>query len=270
MSVTDLPKLVYINEPLIEQQVELLDEGRVEHIVEEYSESEEHTTSGGVNIYQVLRLEREKTSHTTENIAKKVKRTTIGQFAVYHGMIDEDGDLTEASNLDESDREQLADDEFVTITGSIRRTPLNLFDHLGEKFGFYGSSNIVDDPQVTAQIKDAADYYEMTLPNDLSGVFTFELNEAYFQPIEPEFPDEYQEYTVFGEVRHVYEQNEERNHIDAANYANVSDTKKRQEQRRRMKSMAQSASQLTGREISEDDYKISYPDIELTPIAIYR
>lgn len=272
-SVTDLPVLIYLNEPFVNQQTQLLEEGAVEHIIEEYGESEETATSGGLNIYQVLRFEREKTTGSTENTAKKVRRTPIGNFAVYHGLLEDSDDLGDLTELDEVGREDLDDDGFIRATGSIRRTPIGAFDHIGEKYGLYNDHNISDpdNQQAYAEVKEAATYFEMPMQH-LDGCFVFKLEDEYFQDVEPGFPDERREYTVVGEIRHVYEPGEKKHHLDIVNAASSSRSshQERAKQRRSFKRMANQAEKFMGRAISEDDYYRSYPDIQVDIIAIYR
>jgi hypothetical protein len=95
VDATNLPKITYLNEPLVNQQTQLLDQGDVEHIIEEYGSSNETTASGEFGIYDVLRFKLEKSRGSTESTAKKIRSTPIGNFAVYHGLLDSDNAVKE-------------------------------------------------------------------------------------------------------------------------------------------------------------------------------
>ena len=274
VSVTDLPVLVYLNEPFVNQQTQILEEGEVEHIVEEFGESEEESNRGGLNIYQVLKLEREKTTGSTESTARKIRRTPIGNFAVYHGLLENSDELEDLTDLDARGREELDDAGFVTVSGSIRRNALGEYNHFMEKHQLY--EDVVDrndpnDQRTLSYMKEASTYFEIPM-QDLDGCFVFKLDEEYFLDVEPGFPDQHREYTVVGEIRHVYLSGEKKHYMDVLNVGSGSgrSREERVKQRRRFKKMASSSEKLLGRPVTEEDYHISHPDIRVDPIAIYR
>lgn len=262
VNATDLPTLIYINEPLVNQQTELLEEGEVEHLVKEYGSTDETTTGGKLDVYKILQLQREKTTGSTESSTKKIRRTSRGNFAIYHGLLEEDDALQDLTGIDRPLRDSFGDGGYMTATGSIRRNPFGRFDYLGEEYDLYETEEIGDDEQTMVQVKEAAKYYEMPMKN-LDGSFIFKLNDDYFQGLEPDFPDEYREYTIVGEIRHAYDHDEKNHYLNILNDAPSGRShQERTERRRGMKRLAQG--------MDESDLYMSYPDIEIDPIAIYR
>lgn len=254
--------------------IEYFDGGEIEHLIEEYSNTDETTTGGSVDIQNLLTFYREKTSGDIEKTRKKILHTPIGNFAVYYMILQEDDSLTDLTGVDTQFRKSVGDEGYVKMRGKIRRSPFGELLATDELFSKLGASGFQKDTPGYQQMKAAAEYFEMPMQN-LDGAFMFTLIDEFFQDVEPDFPDEYREYTVLGEIRHVYGEGERRHHLDLLEL-NVEKGMSRQERnqyRRNRKSLenaVKEAGGLVGRSFSSDDFHVSFPDIEIDPIAIYR
>lgn len=282
MSITDQPVVLYLNQPYIDQQMQLANEGIVSEIVEEYGETDSTTTSGGLKIYNVLNFMREKLSEETENIAKNIQSTPVGRFAVYHGLVDDSGDLIEVSTNASTDMPQIRDADFISISGKISKSPINdmisIFDRLGisvtqlmEEYtdNDTGSDDLISNEQIGSEFEEASDSYYMKM-NSGDGAFYFELAPSYFENVGTDFPSEYSEYTVFGEVDHVFKQNEKEYVVDLMNIIPQRKREQKVKIRRIWSDLTYALNKIPGREFSANEFYLSAPDIRMTPIAIYK
>lgn len=270
MSINSQPLLVYIEQPIVNQQVDLLNDGRLESLVEEYSKTEETAGNAGANIYGVLRAFVERTTGETETNKEKIRQSDIGRFAVYHAEVEDSENLRYINSVDEDVRDTIDNsDIFVSIAGNIRRTPLNLFDHYGDKYQLYDSNDIAGDNVTMEQLSGAAQYFEISMEG-MDGAFRFKLYDDRFTGIERDFPDNRHKYTVLATVRHVYRGSDEDHHLDVITDVNLKDRRKRIELRRSLMSGVDKLEQLVERSVSVDELKNSPPDVELEPIAVYR
>lgn len=273
VSVTNIPKLVYINEPLVNQQTQLLDQGDVEHIIEEYGASDQTTASGEFGIYDVLRFKVGKSRGSTESTAKKIRSTPIGDFAVYHGLLDSDNAIQDVSEIDQPFWNELEDGAYVSATGRVRRTWYGELNELSESYDLYddilSKGDVRKQEQMVEQVKAAGRYFEMPMEH-LDGCFVFKLDDAYWQGVEPDFPHEYREYTVMGQVKHVYRGADREHYMDVFDDApRPNSHKERSDLKRGLRRMANSAEPMMGREMDESDNFIAEPDVLVDPVAVY-
>lgn len=282
MGITDQPVILYLNQPYIDQQMQLANEGMVSEIVEEYGETDATTNSGGLKIYNILNFMREKSSEETENIAKSIQSTPIGRFAAYHGLIDESGDLINLAKNGQADLSQTQDGDFISVSGEISKSPINdmmsIFDRLGTSItqlmkestdNNAESDDIISNEQIESEFEEASNSYHMNMENE-NGAFHFELIPGYFEDVSTDFPDKYSEYTIFAEVDHCFEQNEKEYAIDLMNMVPQQEREQKIKIRRMWGELTEGLNEIPGRDFSRSDFYLSAPDIRIAPIAIYR
>lgn len=282
MNITDQPVILYLNQPYIDQQMQLANEGMVSEIVEEYGETDSTTTSGGLKIYNILNFMKEKSSEETENIAKSIQSTPIGRFAAYHGLIDDSGELITTSSGDQIDLSQIQDGGFVSVKGRIAKSPINDMDSILDRFGmtipelFEESTDgdiepddFMTDEQLGSEFEKATDSFYVGMKNR-DGMFYFELNPGYFEDVSTDFPDNYTEYTIFAEVDHCFERGEKEFVVDLMNLIPQKGREEQVKLRRIWSGFADALNEFPGRNFSSDDFYLSSPDIRVTPIAIYK
>jgi hypothetical protein len=80
---------------------------------------------------------------------------------------------------------------------------------------------------------------------------------------------EYTEYHVLGRTEHVYNRGEEEWLMNVMDLLPASDRNARQNRRKFLKQMASSSSDLLDRKVTENDFKVGYPDVRVRPVAIY-
>lgn len=277
MSITNQPVVLYLNEPYVNQQMQIANEGMIQEVVEEYGEIDGTKTSGGLKVYNILTALRERTSERSENVAKNIQSTPIGRFAVYHGLVDDSGDLTEIDLDSNEDIPDLNDGDYISLTGKLSRAPItdlmNTFDKLGwslaDMMDEPGSDKDISGEQLEQEFREASDYYRISIGGS-DQTFFFRLSDEFMQSVGPDFPNEYAEYTVFAEVNHCFQRGQKRSLVDLLNDVPQRDRGRGVDIRGVFRQLASAMNELPGRNFSQDDFYISHPDILLDPIAVYR
>lgn len=271
----ELPDFVYIDEARVEQRLQFVNEGEIAELVETHSEDETKTSGGGLNIYKILRYNREKSSGESEEVARTIQSTPVGQLAVFFGLLDDDVGVTDLESLTTKERARLEDGNFVTVTGTIRESPIAKLMRIIDKYQI-NIENWVDfsDEDIgveafKAELDDARGYYEMSMDGEVDGRYVFRLSPEDMTGIENNFPSRYKKYTVFGRIEHMFEGNEKEHHLSIFDEVGVNDRSERRDRRRQMKSMASDMSQFYDGDADESMFYIESPDILITPIAIY-
>ena len=80
---------------------------------------------------------------------------------------------------------------------------------------------------------------------------------------------EYTEYHMLGRVEHVYNRGEEEWLMNVMDLLPAGDRDAQQKRRMFLKQMVSSSSDLLDRNVTEDDFKVGYPDVRVRPVAIY-
>jgi len=167
----------------------------------------------------------------------------------------------------------LSDGDYVIVEAPIARTPLNQFNYLLQSYrnvlDIDGEFDGQEGQMILSQIEDAAEYFRAKMPPNRDGNFVFKLSQnSTFQNIS-EYVDDHRNHFIFGTVKHVYEQNEKDHFLDILDDVPGKSRKERTEQRIRLKEMASELDDISNETVSESDFYIAYPDITLTPIAVY-
>ena len=275
IGINELPDFAYIDEARLKQKLQFVNEGQVAELVETQTETESKTSGGALNIYKILKYNRQKSSGETEEVARTIQSTPVGQLAVFFGMMNEDTGVEELDSLTNKKRAELEDGDYVSVTGQIRESPIaklmrifdkynldinSYVDFSGEDFGPEAFKNELD---------DARGYYEMEMDGEIDGRYVFNLSQDDLTDIAEEFPSDYKEYTVFGRIDHIFEGSEKEHHLSIFDEVNTRDREERQERRRKMKGMADDMSQFYEGGTDESMFYIESPDIRITPIAIF-
>lgn len=275
VGINELPDFAYIDEARVEQKLQFVNEGQVAELVETHTDTESKMSGGGLNIYKILKYNREKSSGEKDEVARTIQSTPVGQLAVFFGMMDEDTGVEEIDSLTSEKRAQLEDGDYVSVTGQIRESPVAKLMRIADKYNL-DITNWVDfsnediGPEAFKnELDDARGYYEMEMDGEVEGRYVFRLSQEDLTDIADGFPSDYKEYTVFGRTEHIFEGTEKEHHFSIFDEINTRDRSERTDRRRKMKEMANKMSQFYDRGTDESMFYIKSPDIRITPIAIF-
>jgi len=275
VGINELPDFVYIDKTRVEQKLQFVNEGQVAELVETHTETESKTSGGGLNIYKILKYNREKSAGETEEIARTIQSTPVGQLAIFFGMIDEDTGVEEIDALTTKKQSQLEDGDYISVTGQIRESPIaklmRIFDKYNLEITDYVdfSDEDIGPEAFKNELDDARGYYEMEMDGEVDGRYVFHLSQDDLTDLADGFPSEYKEYTVFGRIEHIFEGGEKEHHLSIFDEIHTRDRSERQNRRRKMKKMANDMSQFYKGSTDESMFYIESPDIRITPIAIF-
>lgn len=279
MTISGMPDVYYLDEPRIEQQMQMIHHGQVQEVVETVNSTDSTDNEGRASIYKALDFHRGSSEESVEDFTRTVRSTPIGQFVALYGVLDkEEEELTHLDQIDKSTRDSLEDEDYVTLRGEIEQPPWTRLFDLAERFGIdiseveSGGEDLPEDSEekLLQEMEDAARYYQISMTGGYSGNFVFKLYEDNIQGIARDFPDKFKEYTIFAKIDHKYEPGEERHYLDFLD--EDVETKGREERTRRRiqkKGLASELDPLYEDGVSDSDLHISPPDIVITPVAIY-
>lgn len=275
VGINELPEFAYIDEARVKQKLQFVNEGQVAELVETHTETESKTSGGGLNIYKILKYKREKSSGEQEEVARTIQSTPVGQLAVFFGMMDEDEGVEELDSMSAKKRSQLEDGDYVSVTGTIRESPIAKMMRFLDKYNI-DITNLADFSQeefgpeaLLNELDDARGYYEMEMDGEIDGRYVFYLSQEDLTEIVDEFPSDYREYTVFGRIEHKFESSEREHHLSIFDEVQTHDRNEMQKRRRNMKKMASDMSRFYEGDTDESMFYIESPDIRITPIAIF-
>jgi hypothetical protein len=205
---------------------------------------------------------------------------SIGKFAVLHGILQDEDDITPFEEIGEDDRRNLGSGDFVEAEGQIRASPINDLQDLIEEIKPYldmfdfdmefqeqGQEFSISDIQdFLGELDSGEDIYTVNTSTDsLDTDVVFSMNEG---ELDGQL-SEYTEYHVLGRIEHVYNRGEEEWLMNVMDLLPGNDREARQKRRKFLKQMVSSSSDLLDRNVTEDDFKIGYPDVRVRPVAIY-
>lgn len=271
----ELPDFVYIDEARVEQRLQFVNEGQIADLVETHTEDESKTSGGGLNIYKILKYNRQKSSGETEEVARTIKSTPVGQLAIFFGMMDEEAGVEELGSLSSKKRAQLEDGDYISVTGKVREPPIAKMMRIADKYGIDIESLVdfseedVGPEALRNELEEAREYYEIEMTGDVDGRYVFRLSQDDLTDVGSNFPSSYKEYTVFGRIEHKFEGSERKHHMSIFDETSSRDRKEREKRRRKMKKMAQETSKFYDGDTDESMFYIESPDILVTPVAIF-
>lgn len=276
VSLSDVPEVVYTNDQLIDRLFSYINEGDVKEIVERTLDADTTDKGGGLKKIISLRYSRASTDEDETEFIRQLD--SVGKFAILHGILEDDEDITHLDQSDEPARNSLNNGDFVQAEGRIDSSPINQlqslideirpylemfdfdaeFEEDGEEFTLNDIQNFLN------ELDSGEDIYRVRSGSDDLDV-VFSLNEEEMADL----LSEYTEYHVLGRVEHVYEEDEEEWLMNLMDIMPEEDRKSRHQRRMFVKQMSQSASELLDQKVDESDFKIGYPDIRVRIMAIY-
>lgn len=278
VSIADAPEVVYTNDQIIDRLFSYLNEGDVKEIVERSLDSD--TTGKGGGLSKILRLKYDKSSTDEEETELIRKFDSIGKFAVLHGILQSEDDITSFEEIGGDDRRNLETGDFLEAEGQIRASPINDLQEMIEEIKPYldmfdfdmefqeqGQEFTLSDIQDFLNELDSGEnlYTVKTSTNSTDADVVFSLGE---DELDGQL-SEYTEYHVLGRVEHVYNRGEEEWLMNVMDLLPGNDRDARQKRRMFLKQMVSSSSDLLDRNVTEEDFKVGYPDVRVRPIAIY-
>jgi len=278
VSIADAPEVIYTNTQTIDRLFSYLNEGDIKEVVERSLDSE--TTDKGGGLSKIIRLKLGKSTTDEEEMELVRELDSIGKFAVLHGILQDEDDITSFDEIEESDRRELEDGDFIEAEGQIRASPINDLQKMIEdvkpylemfdfdmSFQEQGQEFTLSDIQdFLNELDSGEDVYTVNSSTDSLDVdVVFSLSEG---ELDGQL-SEYTEYHVLGRVEHVYNRGEEEWLMNVMDLLPGSDRDAQQKRRMFLKQMVSSSSDLLDRKVTEDDFKIGYPDVRVRPVAIY-
>lgn len=276
-----MPDIYYLDEPRVQQRMQMVHEGRVQEVVETYSSPTQSEADGSSPLYNFFDSHRGSDEENLGEYSRTIKSTPIGQFIIFHGILDTNDDIRRIRDIDYDTRNSVEGSKYITIKGKIESPPWTRLYDLAERMGFDMSdmSGIQPDnsdlpekseKKILNEMEDAARYYQIPMTGECNGDFVFKLRDENLQDIAREFPDSFKTYTILAKTEYVFNEGEERHYLDLLDEVPATkDRSERTEKRIRRKEMARHLDPLYEDGVSDDDLHIFHPDIIITPIAIY-
>lgn len=278
VSIADAPEVVYTNDQIINRLFSYLNEGNIKEIVERSLDSD--TTDKGGGLSKIIRLKYGRSSTDEEETEVIRDFDSIGKFAVLHGMLQDEDDITAFDDVDESNRDDLETGDFVEAEGQVRASPINdlqemieevkpyldmfdfdmEFEEQGQEFAFSDIQDFLN------ELDSGEDIYTVTpSTNSTDADLVFPLTQG---ELDDQLSD-YTNYHVLSRVEHVYNRGEEEQLMNVMDLLPGSDRDARQKRRMFLKRMVSGSSDLLDRNVTEEDFKVGYPDVRVRPVAIY-
>ncbi|MDL0135664.1 hypothetical protein PNP85_02675 [Halobacterium salinarum] len=278
VSFADAPEVVYTNDQIIDRLFSYLNEGDVKEVVERSLDSD--TTDKGGGLSKILQLKYGKSSTDEEETELVRKFDSIGKFAVLHGMLQDEDDITPFDEIDEDGRRNLENGDFIEAEGRISASPINdlqemikeikpyldMFD-FDMEFQEQGQEFALSDIQDFLNQLDSGEnlYTVNTSAGSADANVVFSMGDG---DLDSQL-SEYTEYHVLGRVEHVYSRGEEEWLMNVMDLLPAGDRDGKKKRRMFLKQMVSSSSDLLDRNVTEGDFKVGYPDVRVRPVAIY-
>lgn len=277
-SLADAPEIVYTNDQIIDRLFSYLNEGNVKEFVERSLDSD--TTDKGGGLSKILRLKYGRSTTDEEETELVRKLDTIGKFAILHGILQDEDDIASLEEIMDDDRCDIETGDFIEAKGRIHTSPINDLQDMTEEIKPYldmfdfdmefqeqGQEFTFSDIQDFLNELDSGEnlYTVKTSTDSTDSDIVFSIGEG---KLDGKL-SEYTEYHVLGRVEHVFNQGEEEWLMNVMDLLPASDRDARQNRRMFLKKMASSSSDLLGRNVTEEDFKVGYPDVRVRPVAIY-
>ncbi|WP_248911095.1 DUF6414 family protein [Halocatena marina] len=280
VSIVDAPEVIYTNDQIINRLFNYLNEGDIKEIVERSLDSDTTDKSGGLN--KIIRLIYSRSSTDEEESELIREFDSIGKFAILHGILKEEGDITPFEEIGEDDRNELEENGFVHAKGRINASPINdlqnLIEDMKPYFDIFNSDmkfqdqdqdqefSLSDIQDFLNELNSGENIYTVNTSTDsLNANVVFSLSEG---ELEGQL-SKYTEYHVLGRIEHVYGRGEEEWLMNVMDLLPEGDRDARRNRRMFLRQMVSSTSDLLDRNVTEDDFKIGYPDVRIRPVAIY-
>jgi len=288
--LSDIPQILYIDRSQVENLFSMMNQGRVTEIIERNRELD--SSSKGIGIKKILQLQGS-TSSEDESEQEAVKSMDlVGQFATIYALLTDSNSINYVGEIGDSSRKELGEGDYVEAKGKIQASPMNqiqdrlaqaepfieMMEEIGheeaeslDQLELEGASENVGFgfmQKFVQEISPSEPLYRLDVLREEANL-VFNLSDSYFQEETSDFPGEFTEYRILGRVEHVYSQSEEEFVIDLLDMIDEGDRDARTERRRSLKAMAQGATQATGREVDTSEFKFSYPDVRIRPMAVY-
>ncbi|MHC3379408.1 DUF6414 family protein [Haloarcula sp. H-GB5] len=288
--LSDIPQILYIDKSQVENLYSMLNYGKVTEIVERNRELDSSTK--GVGIKKILQLQGSTSSENEDEQEFKKSMNLVGQFATIYSLLTDSESINYIGEVGPSSRQDLDEGDYVEAKGKVRSSPMNeIQERLQQAMPFlqmmqdvgHEDAKELSELDIEGASEDVGFGFLQSFVQELSpsnplyrlnvegeeASLVFNLSKEEFQEEPTDFPGEYTEYRVLGRVEHVYSEAEEEFVIDVLDMIDASDREARAERKRALKQITNGASEAAGRDVSESEFKFSYPDIRIRPIAVY-
>lgn len=279
-----VPDIIYLDEQAIDDIFSYLGHGTISEIVERVSSQTEGGAEAGLNKILVARL----SERSIEGEETEFVRTLdpIGKLAMLREALQEEDMLVEIEEPSEGTRESLDRGNIVEMETGLLRTPIREIEELIEQV--LDLADTLDDhiDVDEADVDEVEDAQEMISAlsregeilrartgDDVHFDFILTYDEESFRSRGMGFPRSGTNYTLLGQVTMKFEEDDSIsliNFVDMASQVVDNPREVRRKVAELRRQFAESASQLTGREVDTSEFELSYPDVEMKPLAIYR
>jgi len=280
-----VPDVVYLDEQAIDDIFSYLGHGTVSEIVERVSSQTEQAAEAGLSKLLVARL----SDRSIEGEETEFVRTLdpIGKLAMLREALEQDDLLIEIQEeATEEVRKSLDRGNIAELDTGLLRTPIEEVEQMIEQY-----LNLTDtfDEYIEVDEDDVGEVEEVqemisalnregeilrarTGPNS-DFDFVLSYNEENFRNRGLGFPRSGANYTLLGQVTMKFDEGESISLINFVDMASQIVDNPHEVQRKvadMRREFASAASKITGRDVSTTEFKISHPDVEMKPLAIYR
>lgn len=289
-SLGDIPQILYIDGGQVENLFSMMNQGQISEIVEQTRDLDSSKKGAGIKKILQLQGSTQSESESTQEVVRSLNKT--GKFAVIYSLLTDMDSINYLDEDGEAGRDDLDEGDYLEAKGAIKSSPMNdLMDRIDDalpmlemmkdvgveeaeevsEIDLEGASETVGFDFVDKflnQLSPSDPFYRLDV-NGSESELVFNLYPDDFQEEPRDFPGEYTEYRLLSRVEHVYTEAETEYLIDILDIFDDNDREQRTQRKKTMKQMANGASQAVGRDVDESEFKMTYPDIKVRPLALY-
>lgn len=280
-----VPDVLYLDEQAVDDIFSYLGQGTVTEIVERVSSQTEESAEVGLQKILIARLG----GRSVEGQETEFVRTLdpIGKLAMLREALRGEDLLVEVEDVaTEEIRQGLSRGNIVEVDTGLQRTPIEEVEKRIEQALDFADAfeeiievdeEEVDEvekaQQIVSTLNREGEILRARPGGDSDFDFILTYNEENFRNRGLGFPRSGTNYTLLGQVTMKFEQGDSISLINFLDMASQVVDNPREAQRKVVelrREFASSASRLTGRDVSTSEFELSYPDVEMKPLAIYR
>lgn len=282
-----VPDVIYLDEQAVDDIFSYLGHGTISEIVERVTTQEESGKQAGFSKILVGQLSKRSIEGEETEFVRKLD--PIGKLAMLRETLQEEGMLQElTAGATEEARNELERGNIVEVDTSLLRTPIEeLEDTINHALDMHAAfSDFIEMDIEEEEVEQAEEAQEMIsalsregdilrarLHEDDYFDFVLTYTDSNFRSPGMGFPRGGTNYTVLGQVTMKFEEGDEIsliNFVDLASRLVENPRKNKQKVAELRREFATQASNLTNRDVETSEFELSYPDIEMKPLAIYR
>lgn len=280
-----VPNVIYLDEQAVSDALSYMGRGTISEIVERSLTEDESTKEGGLNKVLVGRFASRDMDASETEIVRHLD--PIGKLAMLQEALSEE-DLLQKPDTDFSmdERDSLQTGQLLEIECILRQTPIESLEEFANRFSQFQNtfgSLIGMSKEDTQQVEEAqsllsalnreGDIMRAVLGGDAACDFVFTYNSGNFRNKPLNFPRQHDTYTVLCQLTTKFDENESIsliNFVDMAEKVEENPRKRKRKIANMKRQFTEAASDITGRNVSSDEFEIAHPDVQAKIFAIYQ